>query len=215
MCIRDSSRYVLKWKWINDAEGKSKRIIRARMAIRGFQDWLAFQEANFSPTASRLSQKLICSETACHDDWIMVTVDIEKAFLQGFTYKEIEEATGEPEREILFSLPPGSAAVLRKIKGYEDFGETQECLRCLKPGTGTKGAPRAFSLKLSSILRGKKCKFQPSTMDPELELRFDNGVLVCTCSTHVDDLKFGGREHIIKNEIIPCLLYTSPSPRDS
>ena len=61
----------------------------------------------------------------------MVTVDIEKAFLQGFTYKEIEEATGEPEREILFSLPPGSAAVLRKIKGYENFDETRECLRCL------------------------------------------------------------------------------------
>ena len=42
-------------------------------------------------------------------------------------------------------------------------------------------------------------------MDPELELRFDQGVLVCTCSKHVDDLKFGGREHIIKNEIIPAL----------
>ena len=60
-------------------------------------------------------------------------------------------------------------------------------------------------MKLSSILRGKRCKFQPSTMDPELELRFDNGILVCTCSKHVDDLKFGGREHIIKNEIIPAL----------
>ena len=99
-------------------------------------------------TATRLSQRVVASEAAVHDDWIIVTIDIEKAFLQGMTYKEIQECTGEPERDVFFTLSPGSAAMLRRIPGYETYDERYECLRCLKPGTGTKEAPRAFSLKL-------------------------------------------------------------------
>ena len=142
-----------------------------RMTIRDFQDWFAHLDENYSATASRQSQRIVCSECACHPEWLLVTIDVEKAFLQGMTYKEIEDATGEPEREILFSLPPGAAALLRKLPGFEDFDEQFECLRALKPGTGTKGAPRAFSMKLSRITRGPKCKMKPTTMDPELEVR--------------------------------------------
>ena len=63
----------------------------------------------------------------------MLSVDIEKAFLQGMTYKEIHEPTGEALRVVHFSLPPGAAAQLRKIPGYESYDESTECLRCIKP----------------------------------------------------------------------------------
>jgi hypothetical protein len=200
-----TSRFVAKWKFVTDANGQRRRIIRMRMTIRGFQDWFAHLDENYSATASRQSQRIVCSECACHPEWLMVTIDIEKAFLQGMTYKEIQEATGEPERVILFSLPPGAAALLRKLPGFEDFDERFECLRALKPGTGTKGAPRAFSMKLSRITRGPKCRMLPTTMDPELEVRHDGGKLVAIGTKHVDDLKFGAEPKLLKDAIIPAL----------
>ena len=36
-----TSRYLLKWKLVTNEDGVSVRIIRARMAMRGFQDWYA------------------------------------------------------------------------------------------------------------------------------------------------------------------------------
>ena len=53
---------------------------------------------------------------ACHDDFIFITVDVEKALLQGMTHEEIEASTGEVQRRAYFDLPPGSAAVLRQIQ---------------------------------------------------------------------------------------------------
>ena len=32
------SRWVLKWKWVADDTGKSRRVIRARLCVRGFKD---------------------------------------------------------------------------------------------------------------------------------------------------------------------------------
>ena len=199
-----TSRFVAKWKWIVCPNGEKKRIIRMRMAVRGFQDWFAHLEENYSPTAARLSQRLVASETACHTDWIIITIDVEKAFLQGMTFQEIQAETGEPARHVFFSLPPGSAASLRKIPGFETFDERTECLRALKHPTGTKGAPRAFSMKLSRVTRGP-CKMLPTTMDPELELRHDDGVLTAMGAKHVDDIKLGGGRDVIHKLIMPPL----------
>ena len=99
-----SSRFVSKWKFIPYDEG-SHKIIRMRMCIRGFEDWFAHLYDTYAGTASRQAQRILCSEVACHEDWIIVTIDIEKAFLQGLTYKEIADETGEEERFVFFNLP--------------------------------------------------------------------------------------------------------------
>ena len=70
------------------------------------------------------------------------------------TVLEVAEATGKPQEETYFTLPAGSAAILRKIPGYETYDESTDILLALKASTGTVGAPRAFSLKLSKITRG-------------------------------------------------------------
>ena len=88
-----------------------------------------------------------------------------------------------------FDLPPGSAAVLRQIPGYEDFDERYECLMSFKHGTGTKGAPIAFSLKLASVTQGPKCRTNSETYDGELELRIDDNALTAIATKHVDDIK--------------------------
>eukprot|EP00959_Pyramimonas_sp_CCMP1952_P212166 4439803-Pyramimonas_sp.AAC.1 len=76
------------------------------------------------------------------------------AFLRGLTYQELAVATGEMERVARFTLPPGSATVLRSLPGFEHYGESKHCLQCLEPGTGTMDARRAFSLKPRRTTRG-------------------------------------------------------------
>ena len=83
------------------------------------------------------------------------------------TYKELAEATGEPLREVNFTLPSYCIAVLRTIRGYEYFGPATEVLHCEKPGTGCNDAPRCFSLKLAQVTR-KLCGQKARTMHGEL-----------------------------------------------
>ena len=125
----------------------------------------------FAGTAKQASQRLVSSEVACRPDWVYVAVDVVKAFLRGMTNAAMHELTGEAPREVNFTLPPGSAAILRQVPGYETFDERTECLHCIKPGTGCKDAPRAFSLKLARATRSPECNAKPATWGPELEVK--------------------------------------------
>eukprot|EP00959_Pyramimonas_sp_CCMP1952_P376324 7882564-Pyramimonas_sp.AAC.1 len=91
-------------------------------------------------------------------------MDIDKALLKGLTYEELAHATGEETRTVCFALPPGSAQVLRTLPGFSSYDESRHCLRCLKPGTGAKGAPRAFPLKLRTTTRA--IGLAPTSYDP-------------------------------------------------
>ena len=186
-----TSRYVAKWKWVKQNNDWT-RIIRMRLVLRGFMDTEAFSLDTFSGTAKRTSQRILASEVACHPHWINASLDIDKAFLKGFTYRELAEATGEKERVVCFRLPPGSAAFLRKFPGFEDFDETKHCLQCIKPGTGTKDAPRAFSLKLRNTTQ--KIGLRPTCYDPEFEVKQD-----LLTAKHVDDVNMGGLESEINH----------------
>ena len=98
---------------------------------------------------------------------IIVWLDIDKAYLKGLTYSELAAATGEKERMACVALPPGSASVPRSLLGFESCDEARRCLQRLKPGAGSKDAPRAFSLKLRTITRG--IGLQPASYDEEFE----------------------------------------------
>ena len=155
------TRWVLKWKWeqpttaagseSQSAEAARVRVIRARLTIRGFKDQDKNEIARYAGTSSKLSQKAIVSEAVCRK-WDLITTDISKAFLQGVTYEELSQLTGEALREVNFYLPQSNIPILRAIPGYENFNPVQEVLHCDKPGTGSVDAPRAFSLKLKQLL---------------------------------------------------------------
>ena len=115
------------------------------------------------------------------------------------TNEEVPMTTGVAQRESFFTLPKGAAAMLRRIAGYEDHDETSECLRCLKDGTGTRGAPKSFGLKLGSVTRSPQCQFVSTAQDPELEVKHADGDLVCMLTKHVDDLKIGGLEPVVNH----------------
>ena len=74
-------------------------------------------------------------------------------------------------------------------------------LKCVKPGTGCKDAPRAFSLKLAKCTRSSKVQLKPSMFDSELELKHVNEELVLMVAKHVDDLKVAGDPREVDNLI--------------
>eukprot|EP00959_Pyramimonas_sp_CCMP1952_P014365 304247-Pyramimonas_sp.AAC.1 len=61
-------------------------------------DTEAFDVETFSGTARRRSQRLLACEAACHPEWILASMDTDKAFLKGLTYEELAHATGEETR---------------------------------------------------------------------------------------------------------------------
>ena len=108
-----------------------------RVVLRGFMDLEGNNIDTFAGTARRQSQRIHASEAAWQPGCIIASLDTDKAFLKGFAYRELAEATGEKERLVCFTLPPGSAQLLRRIKGFEEFDESMHVLRCPKAGTGT------------------------------------------------------------------------------
>lgn len=192
------SRFVAKWKVKDPSKPYESRIIRMRMALRGFKEWCADSLDNHAATGSRASQKLLLSEAACHPEWSFLSIDINKAFLQGITYKEMSEATGQEERVVHFTVPPNSAHILRLIPGYVNYDERTHVLKCLKPGTGCKDAPKAFSMKLARVTRSIDVGLTPLAADSECEVKHKNGRLVLIVVKHVDDLKIAGEEAEVK-----------------
>ena len=81
------SRNVLEWKWIVDDKGNKKRIIRCRMALRGFKDRDADILESYAGTACWTSEGLLISEAANHPEWEFMTIDVNKACPQGATYR--------------------------------------------------------------------------------------------------------------------------------
>ena len=159
-------KWVIKWKKEVLPDGNTRRIIRARLTIRGFKDRDKDFLESYAGTSQRYSQRLLISEAATRR-WPIAATDISKAFLQGVTYEELAALTGEPLREVNFYLPTRSVAALKLIPGFESFDPNLEVLHCDKPGTGSVDAPRAFHLKLATILRGE-LNFTPCKSDEEL-----------------------------------------------
>eukprot|EP00959_Pyramimonas_sp_CCMP1952_P457205 9474500-Pyramimonas_sp.AAC.1 len=66
---------------------------------------------------------MLASTAACKKHLTIASLDVNMACLEGLLYQELAEATGEKERVVCFTLPPGSAAVLRALSGFERYDE--------------------------------------------------------------------------------------------
>jgi hypothetical protein len=187
-------KWVRKWKVEEQSDGTTRRYIRSRLTVRGFKDRDADNLDTFAATSTRPSQRIVCS-IAAQKKWTLSTADISKAFLQGITYQQLHEQTGQPLRDVAFSLPQATVPALQKLEGYAKFDPRSEVLRLLKPGTGLKDAPQCFSLRLRQVT--KACGLKQALLDSELLFRHDQqGNLIFVMSIHVDDLKFAGLPHI-------------------
>lgn len=201
-------KWVVKWKWdqevvsaadsVQGIEGKSRRVIRARLTVRGFKDVDKGHVDTYAGTSQRYSQRITCSEAVLRQ-WDMCTTDISKAFLQGVTYEELAAQTGDAVREVNFYLPAYNVPQLQQVEGFEGFDPTTEVIHCDKPGTGSVDAPRCFSIKLSKVT--EKAGLIASNVDAELcychQIRNGKLTLVAIMTKHVDDLKAAGEKAVL------------------
>ena len=123
-------KWVIKWKLEILPDGKTRRVIRARLTLRGFKDQDAANLEKYAGTSERYSQRLLVSEAA-NRKWPIVCTDISKAFLQGLTYEELARIIGEPLSDVNFYLPPDSVSVLKQLPGYTNFDPAREVLQYL------------------------------------------------------------------------------------
>eukprot|EP00959_Pyramimonas_sp_CCMP1952_P457865 9475662-Pyramimonas_sp.AAC.1 len=93
-----TSRYLHAGKFAKSEKGEKERTMRLRLVLRGSIDVEAFGVDTSSGTARRASQRLLAGPAACKKPGVMASMDIEEAFLQGLTYRELAEVTGEEER---------------------------------------------------------------------------------------------------------------------
>ena len=106
----------------------------------------------FAGTASRAGQRVVNSQIAQHDDYIMFSADVSQAFAKGLTFEELARLTGQPLRAVEFDLSAADVELLRELPGYSDFDPTRETLAMIKPIYGLKDAPRAWRKKLHQVL---------------------------------------------------------------
>ena len=82
------ARWVLKWKEVN-----GKRIIQARLVVRGVKDLQAAQLSTFAGTTTRWGQRLVNS-VAAQQGWPLFTADVSQAFLRGLTFEQAAQNKG-------------------------------------------------------------------------------------------------------------------------
>ena len=186
-----TTRFVLRWKLINGV-----RDIKARLVAHGFKDHDSQSLQVYASTTTRWGQRLICSIAASRR-WELISADISTAFLQGVTFKELSELTGEPLRTVSLSPPKGYEKFFNKLKGLEKADFSSQCLSLKKPAYGLKDAPRAWRKRLHLMLtnfQGRSLSSDESIyafFSPKQEL-------LAVLSAHVDDLKIAGDHAFVK-----------------
>ena len=106
---------MLKWKLVD-----GKRVIKARLTVRGYKDLQGSEVKTIASTASRWGQRVVCM-AAVQNNLVLYSADVSQAFLQGMSFDEVAKLKGEVRRNVQFEVPPGSIPILRMLDGYEDF----------------------------------------------------------------------------------------------
>ena len=190
-----------------------QRVIQARLVVRGFKDLQAAQPSTYAGTTTRRGQRLVNSVAAQHQ-WPLFTAYVSQAFRRGLTFEQVAHMKDEVERDVQFTVPPGSTHLLKKLPGFSDFNPLKEVLRMLRCGFGLKDAPRLWNKVLRRVLQA--LGLSSTQADPQLYVwhapesshggessltRSDSSSkkrLVLILSTHVDDFKGAGEEPFVK-----------------
>ena len=198
--------WVRKWKVKRDSSGRSSRIIKSRLCCRGFLDPQRGMLAKHSTTATRLSQKLLVSDSANHQ-WCMESWDVGSAFLQGFSFANLRRACDmlkvpmpDVQREVHIIVPDNVWFHLQELgfAGAPRRDYFQYCIKLLKAMYGLVDAPLLWQLSLRYFLvfsTGARC----SHFDENYYLWYDDeGKLIGEATAHVDDGNFAGTNEFLR-----------------
>ena len=163
-----TSRMLLEWK-----KKEGKRIVKARLVLRGFQEQNQHELETRSPTATRTAHRLVAQVSASRR-WSLAALDISTAFLQGYTFQDLPEGTKRqpcaflPPREVLEILALLDPAW--KLALEDPYGWVFELF---KSAYGLKDAPLLWFLALHSFLQTlnlkpsshEQCLYKATTPD--------------------------------------------------
>ena len=111
-----------------------RRVIKARLTVRGFKDLQAHDLKTFAATASRWGQRAVAA-MAAQMHWRLWSADVGQAFLRGLTIEEINRMPGEgAEYHVRQRLSLGSGN-RRWAPRLRYCGPDVDVLRC-GPGRG-------------------------------------------------------------------------------
>eukprot|EP00435_Cladocopium_sp_Y103_P053465 s971_g17.t1 len=168
--------------------------IKSRLCARGFLDSQKSMLTTRSTTATRLSQRLLVSHAAQDEERDVESLDVGGAFLQGFSFKEIQQVLEKqghqaPSRTVII-LPPLN--VFKHLANISDDFKIPEAsifeygLLCNKPIYGLNDAPLAWQFCLRDFIR--QLGGHASRMEENTFMWKENGLLTAMAATHVDDI---------------------------
>ena len=92
-----------------------------------------------------------------------------QAFLRALTFEQAAQMEDEVQRDVQFTVPPGSTHLLQRLPGFEPFNPLTEVVRMLRCGFGLKGAPRLWNELLRKVFQ--ELGLSPLQADPQLFVR--------------------------------------------
>ena len=119
---------------------------RGRGMMRGArEDLQAAQLSTFAGTTTRWGQRLVNSVAFQHV-WPLFVADVPQAFLRGLTFEQAAKQMVEVQRDVQFTVLPGSVPILQPLPGFNDFTPVTCTIRdILNLGRDAGKAPPWFS----------------------------------------------------------------------
>ena len=196
-----TATWVLTFKWTEDGKWK----IKARLCLRGFQDRQGSDLHKYSPTASRIAQRLLLIASVMYH-WPCVSIDVSAAFLQGLPLEEAKTTTGKA-RSVWCRPPADVWGILRELQGKYGLTlpvkgyESHWLWKLLKAAYGLDDAPLLWRKAIGDFLLDHgwveshydRCMYYKRAGNDK------RGRLVGVLTLHIDDEVAAGAEPMLSS----------------
>ena len=186
-------------RWVDTFKFKNKElIVKSRLCIRGFQEPVSEDEYKQSPTANRVSHRLVC-HVAVQKKLHLASLDVSTAFLKGYSFAELEQQ-GIARKPCAIRLDQGVWQLLAELNpAFKPAAESPVDFLFLlaKAAYGLRDAPLLWHLKAITVL--KSLGYQPMRHDSCTFILVDKDKnLRALLTLHVDDHLMRGTLEVIK-----------------
>ena len=183
-------------RWVNTFKLKQGKLItKCRLCLKEFAEPIIEDEAKASPTANRVSHRVVLQTAVQEDDFEIASLDVSVAFLKGFSFEQLKEK-GISRRPIAFIPCEEVWSILAELDPV-NFSKvlTNPSLwvfACEKAACGLRDAPLLWHLRAVECLKGHG--YRPLLHDQCTFVFREPGSLKLSCilTLHVDDLLIAG-----------------------